>query len=386
MGRPPAGPGRRTRMGLAARLFAAQVLVVLTGSLTLGLVAATIGPPIFHDHLHRIVGQVSAAASHHIEEAYTSASVISTSVGLLAALIAALAASAYVARRVARPVEQLAGAAADVADGHGTVRVDLPGLGREFDTLAGSFNAMATKLEDVEATRRRLLGDLGHEMRTPLATIEAYLDAVEDGITVDDQDTLAVLRTQTARLRRLAEDIAAVSRAEEHQLDLHPLPTAPADLVRTAVAAARPRYEAKQVGVTAEIDADLPVVHADPERMGQVLGNLLDNALRHTPPGGQVQVCAGRDPDGVILSVRDTGAGIAAEHLPHLFERFYRADTARDRDHGGSGIGLAIVRALVDGHGGRVTATSDGPGTGATFTVTLPASTRHPASAGRAPR
>ena len=387
MGRPPAGLGRRTRMGLAARLLAAQVLVVLTGSLTLGLVAAAIGPPIFHDHLHRIVGQVSAAASHHIEEAYASASIIATSVGLLAALIAALAVSAYVARRVAGPVEQLAAAAEDVAGGHSTVRVDLPGLGREFDTLAGSFNAMAAKLEDVEATRRRLLGDLGHEMRTPLATIEAYLDAVEDGITVDDEDTLAVLRTQTARLRRLAEDIAAVSLAEEHQLDLHPVPITPADLICAAMAAARPRYEAKQVILTAQVDADLPAVYADPERLGQVLGNLLDNALRHTPPGGQVQVRAGRDPDGVILSVRDTGTGIAAEHLPHLFERFYRADTARDRSQGGgSGIGLAIVRALVDDHGGRVTATSDGLGTGATFTVFLPAGTRHPAPAGRAPR
>ena len=369
---------RRPRMGLAARLFTAQVLVVVTGSVTLSLVAAAIGPPIFHEHLHQIVGQVSAAASHHVEEAYTSASAISTGVGLLAALVAAIAVSAYVARRVAQPVEQLAAAAADLADGNATVRVDLPGLGKEFDTLASSFNAMAARVQSIEATRRRLLGDLGHEMRTPLATIEAYLDAVEDGITVDDEDTLSVLRTQTARLHRLAEDIAAVSRAEEHQLDLHPVRIAAADLVRTATAAASPRYAAKSVTLVSIVDAGPAggdaAVDADPERMGQVLSNLLDNALRHTAPGGRVELRLGHDPAGVRLSVTDTGAGIDGEHLPHLFERFYRADTARDRGHGGSGIGLAIVRALVNGHGGRVTAASDGPGTGAVFTVTLPRS------------
>lgn len=371
MGAPPAKA--RLGTGLAGRLFAAQALVVFIGAITLGLVAAAVGPAIFHNHLQQISGQVDAEASRHVEEAYASASTVSFGIALLAALTAALAVSAYVARRVARPVGQLAVAAAEIAEGRYATRVQRPRLGGEFDTVATSFNAMATRLSDVEETRRRMLADLGHELRTPLATIEAYLDAAEDGVDVDDEDTLSVLRIQTARLRRLTDDIAAVSRAEEHQLDLHLEQTSPADLVHAAVAAARPRYTAKGVALHERIAADLPDVNADAERIGQVLANLLDNALRHTPSHGQVSVALDRDPSGVRIAVDDTGEGIAAEHLPHLFERFYRADAARDRGRGGgSGIGLAIVLALVHEHRGRVTAHSSGPGTGATFTVTLP--------------
>lgn len=362
-------PGRHA--GLAGRLFAAQTLVVLVGAATAGLVAAAVGPAIFRDHL-RHAGAISPEASRHVEEAYASASALSLGVAMLCALAAALAVSAYVARRVAHPIGQLARVAADITAGQYEVRVPAPGIGTEFDTVAAAFNTMAGRLGDVEITRRRLLGDLGHEMRTPLATIEAYLDAAEDGVGVDDEDTLAVLRAQTTRLRRLAEDLTAVARAEEDRLDLHRRPTAPEDLVSAAVAAGEPQYTARGVTLTAQLAPGLPPVDADPQRLGQVLANLLDNALRHTPPGGTVTVTAEHEQAEVHIRVTDTGTGIAAEHLPHLFERFYRADTARDRDRGGSGIGLAIVRAIVTAHGGRVTAHSDGPGHGATFTVTLP--------------
>jgi two-component system sensor histidine kinase BaeS len=367
----------RPRWGLAGRLFAAQTLVVLAGSVTLGLVAAAVGPAIFHDHLRQITGHVDPDAARHVEQAYASASAVSLTVALVAALAAALAVSAYVARRVAHPVGQLAAAAADIADGHYDTRVAAPGLGKEFDTVAAAFNAMAGRLAEVEATRRRLLADLGHELRTPVATIEAYVDAAEDGVLVPDEDTWAVLRPQTGRLRRLAEDIAAVSRAEEHQLDLRPRHIAVADLVGAAVAAANPRYTDKGVTLATAVAANLPELDADVERMAQVLGNLLDNALRHTPAGGTVTVSADRDRFGVRITVADTGEGIAAEHLPHVFERFYRADAARDRSRGGSGIGLAIARAIVTEHGGRVTAHSSGPGTGTAFVITLPAADEH---------
>lgn len=374
----------RPRIGLAGRLFAAQVLVVLAGSATLGLVAAAVGPAIFHDHLRRTTSQVSPETSRHVEEAYASASGISLVVAMVATLAAAVAASAYLARRAARPIGQLARAAADVAEGRYGVRVVGPGLGAEFDTLASAFNAMAARLHETENARRRLLADLGHEMRTPIATIEAYLEAVEDGVAVDDEDALSVLRTQTGRLRRLAEDLGAVSRAEEHQLDLRPVRVAPGHLVHTAVAAARPRYAIKGVTLVERLDPDVPEVDADPERIGQALGNLLDNALRHTPPGGRVEVALRHGPSGPEIRVADTGEGIPADHLPYVFERFYRVDAARDRDHGGSGIGLAIVRAVVTEHGGRVSAESPGSGAGATFTLTLPAARpgRPPAGAG----
>jgi signal transduction histidine kinase len=365
--------GRRWngRIGLAGRLFAAQTLVVLVGGVTLGLVMAGVGPAIFRDHL-RQASLADAAAVRHVEEAFASATALSLGIALLAALVAALAVSAYVARRVAHPVRELAAAASDVADGRYGTRVAGAGVGAEFETLAQAFNAMASRLAQVEATRRRLLADLGHELRTPVATIEAYVDAAEDGVDVAGEETWSVLRAQTARLQRLVADIGAVSRAEEHQLDLRLRPVAAGELARAAVGAAQPRYRAKGVELALWVDQGSGDVDADAERMGQVLGNLLDNALRHTPPGGTVAVAVDRAADGVTFTIRDTGEGIAPEHLPHVFERFYRSD-ARDRGRGGSGIGLAIVRAIVSEHGGRVGAASDGLDTGATFTVRLPA-------------
>ena len=362
------------RSGLAVRLLLAQTLVALAGAATLWVVAAAVGPPIFHSHLRRAVGHVDPSMSGHVEEAFRSASAVSVSIALAASVLAALAMSAYLSRRIAGPVVRLAAAARGVAAGHRGVRVDSPELGSEFSDLTGSFNAMAEQLEAVEATRRRLLADLAHEMRTPVATLNAYLEGLEDGVVTVDAETITVLRNQTARLGRLAEDVAALSRAEEHQLELRPEPMSAGILVEAAAATFRDRYDAKGVELVATVQRDLPGVRADRERMGQVLGNLLDNALRHTPTGGRVAVTArgGTDPRGVEFAVSDTGDGIPAEHLSHVFERFYRVDRARDRAHGGSGIGLAIAKALVEAHGGTISVHSEGAGRGTTFVVTLP--------------
>ena len=361
--------------GLAARLFVAQTLIAVVSAVTVWLVASAVGPPIFHSHLHRAAGNVTAETSQHVEDAFTSASAVSIGVALLASLAAALGVSAYVTRRITEPIARLAGAARQVAAGHYEVHVDRPALGTEFADLTGAFNAMADRLQTVESTRRRLLTDLAHEMRTPVSTLDAYLEGFQDGVVTGDPETLAMLRTQTARLTRLAEDVDAVSRAEEHRLDLHPVPVDPADILAIAADAARGRFTSAGVALTTRAAPRLPQLVVDPDRIGQVLGNLLDNALRHTPAGGEVTVTARSDQGGrgVALVVTDTGDGIPAEHLPHVFERFYRVGRARDRAHGGSGIGLAIVKALTQAHGGSVTAASAGPDHGSTFTVALPA-------------
>jgi signal transduction histidine kinase len=359
---------RFARAGIAGRLFTAQTLVVLVGGLTLGLVASVIGPTIFHNHLGQVPGGVEPQTAQHVEEAYASASAISLAVAMVAALATALAVSAYLARRVARPAGDLAAAATEVADGHYGTRVAAPGLGREFDTVAQAFNAMAARLADVESMRRRLLADLGHELRTPVATIEAYVDAAEDGVAVAGEDTWAVLRAQARRLKRLADDIAAVSRAEEHQIDVHIQPLDAGQLANAALDAAHAAAQAKGIELHLHVGDGPHSVLADPERMGQVLGNVLDNALRHTPSGGTVTLALEAVPNGVRFTISDNGEGILAEHLPHIFERFYRADPTRD---GGSGIGLAVARAIVDIHNGHITAASKGPGTGAIFTILL---------------
>ncbi len=262
-------------------------------------------------------------------------------------------------------------AASQIAAGRHDARVPDPGLGGDFATLTRTFNALAERLAAVETTRRRMLADLAHEMRTPLATIDAHLEAVEDGVRNLDQDTLGVLRDSTQRLRRLAEDIGAVSHAEEGGLHIHPRAVDPAALAGTAADAARDRYTAKAVRLQTRLHTHQPVL-ADPDRIGQVLTNLLDNALRHTPPGGVVTLGCDQIERWIQYTVTDTGEGIPAEHLDHVFDRFFRVDTARDRAHGGSGIGLSIAKALVEAHGGGISVDSGGPGRGATFSVRLP--------------
>jgi len=364
----------RRGAGLAGRLLVAQALVLLAGALTAWTIAATVGPRLFHDHLAMVHPGSTTAQSLHTEEAYQSANAISLSLALLAAMAAALAVSVYQSRRIGRSVANFAAAASDVAGGHYDVRVPGPGLGPEFDALASDFNQMAGRLGSVEQTRRRLLADLGHEMRTPVAMLEAYLEALEDGVATLDAGTVELLRAQTKRLARLSDDITSVSRAEEGQVGLHVRPVRPASVATAAADAAAEAYQTKGVHLVTNIATGLPELSLDPERMGQVLGNLLDNALRHTPTGGTVTVSAalsaGRG--DVELSVADTGEGIPAAHLPHLFERFYRVDTARDRTHGGSGIGLAIAKALVGAHDGQLTVSSPGIGQGSTFRILLP--------------
>ena len=368
MSSPAGGPTRRGA-GLAGRLLVAQALVLLTGALTAWLIASTVGPSVFHQHLTRANVGSTPAQVLHTEEAFQSASAISLSLALLAALVAALGASVYMTRRIGRSVATIATAASDVAGGHYDVRVPGPGLGPEFDSLASGFNQMAGRLSTVEQTRLRLLADLGHEMRTPVATLEAYLEALEDGVATLDGATVELLRAQTRRLARLSQDISAVSWAEEGQVRLDLISIRPETVVRAALDAAAEAYQAKGVALVADIADAL-----DRERIGQVLANLLNNALRHTAAGGTVTISANRSgaTGGVQISVSDTGDGIPTEHLAHVFERFYRVDAARDRAHGGSGIGLAIAKALAEAHGGQLTVTSSGAGQGSTFRVILP--------------
>ncbi len=363
----------RSGTGLSARLLVAQALLLLGGAGTAWVVASSVGPGIFHTHLVEAgIGHTSDEAAH-VEQAFTSALLIALSVALLASLVIALGVTAWFSRRVQRSTAAVAESARRISLGQYQTRVPSVGLGAEFDQLADTINALAERLDEVETTRRRLLADLAHEMRTPLASIEAHLEAVEDGIRDLDGDTLAILHGSTGRLRRLAEDVTTVSRVEEGRLELRRVPVAPGDLVEAAVAAAAEGFDAKGVGLTVRGTAHQSSVRADPDRMGQVLANLLANALRHTPPGGEVTVTTRPGgSSGVEIAVSDDGEGIADHDLPHLFERFYRGDPARSSDGTGSGIGLTISRAIVEAHGGTLVARSGGRGRGATFVVALP--------------
>jgi signal transduction histidine kinase len=212
-------------------LLAAFVLVVLSGSVTAWLVASAVSPGLFHTHLTRAGMTVSPQVMAHAEQAFASSNGLSLAFALLASLVVAVAVAVYLTRRLDRSLRPMSAAAVDVSRGRYDVRVPLTGLGSEFDDLAAAFNRMAGQLQRVERTRRRLLGDLAHELRTPVATLDAYLDGLEDGVATLDVDTLEILRTQTRRLARLAEDVSAVSHAEEQQLSLALVPTPPGELV-----------------------------------------------------------------------------------------------------------------------------------------------------------
>ncbi|GAA4677506.1 sensor histidine kinase [Gordonia humi] len=358
------------RLGFGARLFVASFLVVVVCFLTAGVVVVVIAPGVFHHHLRLAGLDTDADVLGHVEMALRGTLLRALLPAAAVAVVVALGASWWMAHRMERSVRRLVSSAAAIAGGRYDTRVDGSGLGREFDALATAVNELARRLGETESVRRRMLADLGHEMRTPVATVDSHLEAIEDGVRAADADTLAVLRAATRRLGRLAEDIGAVSRMQEGLEAIRLEPTGARSLADAAAAIAGPSYAEADVALT--VDGDDAPLRADPARIGQVLGNLLDNARRHSPAGRTVTLTTRVDVDRIVFAVADSGDGIAADRLPYVFDRFYRTDDARARGDGGSGIGLTIARALVEAHGGTLTAASDGPGTGAVFTATLP--------------
>lgn len=364
---------RRSSVGLGPRLLLAQGLVIVAGAGTLLTVALVRGPGLFRAHLDRVAAPITDDLSAHLDEAFARATLNSLGVAVAAAALIALAVSRFVTRRVVRPVRAMAEAAELFAVGDYMPRVGITGAGAELDALGRALDHMAGTLAATERTRSEMLRDLAHELRTPLTTVRGYVEALSDGVMTLDADTVETIDSELARVERLIDDIATVSRAEERQLDLRLRLTTADDIVSGAVAAAARAFDDGGVALLSKVETDLPAVVADPDRVQEVLANLLDNALRHTPAGGRVTLTARRGAGAVELVVSDTGDGLAPEHLPRVFERFYRVDGGRSRGRGGSGIGLAIARALTQAHGGRIRAESPGPGRGSTFTVTLPA-------------
>ena len=365
-------PPASRRGGLGTRLLAALALVLVTAGLTAWLVAGAVGPAIFHEHLAGSGVRTAEEAVFHAELAFRTASGLALTIGLAAATVAALAVSLFLTRRIGASLSAMTSAARLVAGGRYQARVPAPGMGAEFDEVADAFNQMASRLDASEELRRRLLSDVAHELRTPVATLNAYLEGLEDGITDLDADTVGLLRAQGARLTRLSEDLSAVTRAESGEIQLSLDRRDPAELLEQAFRAADDRAQALGIDLSVETEPGLPAVLVDADRMAQVLGNLVDNALHHTEPGGRVVLAGQASGSAVRLAVTDTGEGIEARHLPHVFERFYRAESARDRTSGGSGIGLAITKALVEAQGGTVAVASAGRGAGSRFEVSLP--------------
>jgi signal transduction histidine kinase len=361
-------------MGFTTRNFAVTALVATVASLAYWLAATLIGPHLFHEHMALAGVAPDDPATLHAEEAFRAATQLSLGISFGAACVAALAASVFASWRLVAPLKELSRAACRAASGDFTERIDEARAGSGFTAVVQAFNRMSDKLQRSQAVQQRLLADVAHELRTPAAVLLATVDGVRDGVRPLDEATLGVLDRQVDRITKLADDLGAVTRAESQSERLELAPVTASALVADALQAVAERHP--NVHLESSVPDGLPNVLADRTRIGQVFANLLDNALRHTPADGKVRVEATLLPtssrDYIQFTVKDSGTGISPEHLPHLFDRFYRADQARDRRQGGSGVGLAIVKALVAAHNGTISATSDGAGLGASFSFTLP--------------
>jgi two-component system, OmpR family, sensor histidine kinase BaeS len=300
--------------------------------------------------------------------------------GLVVALLAA-GLGVLLARSISRPLSEMSSAASRLSQGDYAVQVPARGQD-EVAALGRAFNQMAEGMAGVERLRRELVANVSHDLRTPLTVIRGYLEGLHSGEIADRRSAeiaFEAMYGEVNRLLHLVDDLRQVAALDAGASQLQRCPTFVADLARDALARIEPVAQAKGVILANEVPLDLPAVSLDPGRMGQALFNLLENAVRHTPSGGRITMLAGRAkyPNGpgehLWLTVQDTGEGIAPEQLPHVFERFYRADPARSPSEGGAGLGLSITHSIVEAHSGLLTAQSDGiPGHGASFTLFLP--------------
>jgi len=373
---------RWLQASLAGKLFLSYLLVVLVGTATLLVTAAVVAPAFFAQQMQHMMGGSNgmmgngmldhAAAS--IDAAFRDALMSSLLLAATLATITAVLASLFVARQISRPMQRMVVAARHIGAGHYAERVAAPpaNKGDELGQLAESFNDMAASLEQTERRRLELVGDVAHELRTPIATLEGYLEGLLDGVVEPNDRTWAKLHAEAGRLRRLVDDLQELSRVEARQVRLHIAAVDPARIAEAAVERLGAQFEEKSLPLTTAIPPNLPPIRCDQDRAVQVLTNLLTNALRYTAVPGRVEVALERTGDSVAFRVHDTGVGLSSEQLAHVFDRFYRADKSRSRALGGSGIGLTIARALTTTMGGTLAAASSGLGHGSTFTLTLP--------------
>jgi len=357
---------------LSARLIASHLAAVLVGVLTVAVTAGPLTERFFTAHVAGMGmsdGMMGAGRSMmaELEAGLQSSFRSALVVALMASAVTAVAASVFAARRIVRPVNRMSAAARRLARGDYRVRVPVPDE-RELATLAGDVNTLAETLERTEERRLRLINEIAHELRTPLTTIEGYMEGLLDGVFQPSDEIFGATAREAARLKRLAADLSDLSRAEEGALGLRRDRLDLAALAWEVAERLRPLFVEKDIALVLDADTELPVL-GDRDRLTQVLVNVVGNAITYTPPGGRVTIEARRVRNLATVAVVDTGKGIAAEDLDRVFDRFHRVDPTLP---GGTGVGLTVARSLVRRHGGDITASSEGPGTGSRFVVSLP--------------
>jgi len=375
----------RSHLGL--KLFFSYVAVVLIGVLVLALTTNFSAPAAFQRHLAGMNAMMSDSnmmgrnpmVDRDLFTNYSASIREALSLAAIAALAAAVIASYLISRRVVTPVQRMTKLSQRIAEGEYEERLALAKGSNvnqldELGQLAISFNQMAEKLDKTEAMRRQLIGDVTHELRTPLAAIKGYMEGLIDGVIPAEAPTFQLVHNEIDRLQRLVNDLQELSRVEAGALQLNLTPVSINELVETVKTNLEPQFKEKDIQLKIRLEPDLPEVMADKDRIQQVLTNLAGNALQYTPNGGTVTIRAVRERSDILVSVEDNGIGINADQIPLIFNRFYRTDKSRTRSSGGSGIGLTIAQALVKAHNGRIWVDSEGEGKGSTFTFSLPVS------------
>ncbi len=365
------------------RLLASYLLIILVGCVTLYWAGDAFAVLFYDQHMGGMMNRMRGmdgmmdAMTADLGEAYRRTTQQAMVWGMGVAALVASGVSLFVTGRIVSPLKQMQGASQRIASGQYGGRLDtqMPG---EIGDLARTFNEMASALETTERRRIELLDNVAHEFKTPLSNLRGYLDGLVEGVFDCNEETVTICERQLTRLERLVADISLLSRVETGQEFLQTVPVEAVTLLDGVVAAFQPQSREKGVALSLEFPPARVRVLADAQRTGQVLSNLVANALRHTPEGGKIWLSAKqRDPTEVVFGVADTGEGISPEDLPHIFTRFYRADKARTRDGGeGSGVGLTIAKHYVKMQGGRIWAESSLT-EGSCFWFTLPSAIDH---------
>jgi histidine kinase len=366
---------RRTLRGRLLAMYGAVIVAVVAVAF---IAVRLLTPTLFEQRLRAGLGSggagrgqggppASATVTTDVQDAYDSALTVALVVSAIVGLVVALLLVRWLTRRLLRHLGEMQTATRRLSEGEYRRPVPVPAEA-ELADLATSINALGASLAATEQSRAKLVSDLAHELRNPLATIEGFMEGLIDGVLPPTTETYSTVAAETHRLRRLTEDLSLLSRAQEDALELNIVDSDLGDVVRTVSDRLGPQYDVKGVDLRVDVPGSLPV-RADVDRMVQALTNLVGNALTHTPRGGSVTVAGARSRGSCRITVTDTGAGISPAELETIFERFTRLDP----DSGGTGLGLHIARTIARLHGGDIAATSAGPGTGATFTLTLPA-------------
>jgi histidine kinase len=381
---------KRITSSLWTRLLAAQLVIIGLGAITLVVLVELLAPSFFSNdirsmnemmtdpaHMSGMMGEVMTGTPSGfltpdvqagLEDSFNSSFRRALTISLGVAGIAAVGISAFATRRILLPLQAVRATTHRLAEGAYDQRIDLPGEA-ELAELAGDVNALAEALESIEQRRVHLISEVAHELRTPLTTLEGYLEGLLDGVFEPTDEIYAASGREVRRLKRLATDLADLSRAEEGSQPLQLESIDPADLVEEATNNLKVQAHAKEVALVVNQTGQPLRVRADRDRIGQALTNVIGNAITYTDSGGSVTVSLEVEGHQAIVEVADTGRGLTAEEQTAIFERFYRADHSVP---GGSGIGLTIARAIARRHGGDITAHSPGPELGSTFTVKLP--------------